>query len=277
MKKAILIIVSIILVALVATTFVACSTATVQGQLRDVWNPYEKYVYSVNDGENSGTYTVEITHTNSGENVQIGTINLENAQKGIIINGKLNIGTTEYTTSCFVQIASGSGFLVPRASYKKQVVDGVTTLELGGQYNGGIYTYSGTENGATKDGSIELLSPYYDNNEIHQLLRGINGLATGFSFSFNVPVTIGESQSVSLTASCTKVETITYGDTATECFVLTLSRATQVAGKSHTLYYSTKPLTVDGRELPYVLVQFIEPTATGEVVYTLESVTTVQP
>ena len=43
MKKAALIIVSILLIALVAVTFVACSTATVQGQLRNVWRPYEKY------------------------------------------------------------------------------------------------------------------------------------------------------------------------------------------------------------------------------------------
>ncbi|MBP3291001.1 MAG: hypothetical protein J6M26_00965, partial [Clostridia bacterium] len=71
MKKAALIIVSILLIALVAVTFVACSTATVQGQLRDVWRPYEKYTYSVNDGTTLGTYVVEVIH-NEDPNVTIG-------------------------------------------------------------------------------------------------------------------------------------------------------------------------------------------------------------
>ena len=271
MKKAALIIVSILLIALVAVTFVACSTATVQGQLRNVWRPYEKYTYSVTDGDTVGTYVVEIIH-NEDKNVTIGTVNLENVSKGIIINGHLNIGGTEYITSCYVQLISGSSYLIPRASYKKQIVDGNVTLELGGTYADGKYNYSGTENGVAKDGSIALASPYYDNNEIHQLLRGVNGLTTGFSFSFNVPVTIGESSSASLSASCSTTETVTHGDNATECYVVSLARSTKVAGKSHKLYYSTKPIKVDGWDLPNVLIQFVEPTADGEIYYTLTSI-----
>ena len=88
----------------------------------------------------------------------------------------------------------------------------------------------------------------------------------------NVPVTIGESSSASLSASCSTRETVTHGDNATECYVVSLARSTKVAGKSHKLYYSTKPIKVDGWDLPNVLVQFVEPTADGEIYYTLTSI-----
>lgn len=271
MKKIALIIITIALVALMAVTFVACSTATVQGQLKDVWRPYERYTYNVTDGTTNGTYVVEVTHSNGG-NVTIGNVNLEGVGKGIIVNGHLSFGDAEYETSCYVQLSSGGNFLVPKASYKKQTVDGVVTLELGGKYGDKNYTYSGTENGEFKEGAISTSSPCYDNNEIHQLLRGVNSMSVGFSFNFNVPVTVGESDLASLSAVCSATENAFYNGAPYECFKVELSRSTKVEGKAHTLYYATNPIDVDGWKLPYVLVQFVEPTATGEMVYTLTDI-----
>lgn len=273
MKKIALIIVTIALVAIMAVTFVACSTATVQGQLKDVWRPYEKYVYTVDDDSKTtnGTYTVEVIHNNE-PNVTIGTVTLEGVGKGIIVNGTLTYDNTVYTTACYVQLSSGGSFLVPKASYRKQVVDGVVTLELGGKYDGANYTYFGTENGNNVEGSIGLKSPYYDNNEFHQLLRGVSSMSTGFSFSFNVPAVVGEANLASLTASVVGSENIIYADNSYECFKVSLSRSTKVQGKAHTLFYTVNPVDVNGWKLPYVLVKFVEPTATGEVTYTLNSI-----
>lgn len=47
MKK---IIVAVLLIAVICTAagvLVACSNATTQGQLENVWQPYERYTYSV--------------------------------------------------------------------------------------------------------------------------------------------------------------------------------------------------------------------------------------
>jgi hypothetical protein len=271
MKKIALVILTIALVAIMAVTFVACSTATVQGQLKNVWRPYEKYTYSVTDGTTTGTYVVEISQHNGG-NVTIGTVNLENAGKGIIVSGKLTFANVQYETSCYVQHSSGGNFLVPKASYRKHVVDGNTTLELVGKYDGSTFTYSGTENGADKNGTIATKNPCYDNNEIHQLLRGVANMSVGFSFSFNVPLIVGESSLASLSVSCSAVENLTYKDTAYECYSVSLIRSTKVQGKSHTLYYTTKPVVIDQWELPYVLIKFVEPTANGEMVYTLTDI-----
>ncbi len=275
MKKAALIIFTIVFVAIMAVSLVACSNATVQGQLKDVWRPYEKYTYSVNDGTNTGTYVVEILRSNGGT-VEVGTKSVENLGKGILINGKLNIADVEYTTACYVQFNSGGAFNVPKASYKKQTVSGNVTLELVATYADNNYNYSGTQNGTEISGTIALSNPYYDSNEFHQVLRGVNSMSTGFSFSFNVPVAIGESSLASLSASCNSTTKVAYGDDNVECFEVLLSRSTKVNGKDQKLYYTTSPMTIDGWPLPYVLMKFVEPTANGEVVYTLTSVSLTQ-
>ncbi len=275
MKKAALIIFTIVFVAIMAVSLVACSNATVQGQLKDVWRPYEKYTYSVNDGTNTGTYVVEILRSNGGT-VEVGTKSVENLGKGILINGKLNIADVEYTTACYVQFNSGGAFNVPKASYKKQTVSGNVTLELVATYADNNYNYSGTQNGTEISGTIALSNPYYDSNEFHQVLRGVNSMSTGFSFSFNVPVAIGESSLASLSASCNSTTKVAYGDDNVECFEVLLSRSTKVNGKDQKLYYTTSPMTIDGWPLPYVLMKFVEPTADGEVVYTLTSVSLTQ-
>ncbi len=272
MKKAVLIMLVIALVAIVSVSFVACSTATVQGQLKDVWRPYEKYTYSVVDGVNeAGTYVVEIIHSNGGT-IQVGANSVDGLTKGILINGKLNIGNVEYITACYVQLISGGSYLVPKASYKKQTVGGEVTLELSATYNDTQYVYSGTENGVSKEGAIEIKAPTYDNNEIHQLLRGVNALATNFSFSFNVPVAIGESTLASITASCSAKASVPYGEGNKDCFEVVLARSTKVNGKNQKLYYAAEAIEIDGWKLPYVLIKFVEPTAEGEVIYLLKDI-----
>lgn len=281
MKKVILIAVSIMLVAVFAVSFVACNNATTQGQLEDVWYAYEQYVYDVNDGTNQGEYTVTIKWFSEGD-VTVGATTLKSPSKGYLVTGKLNIADAEYDTACYFKRVDGNSFLIPAASYRKQNVPSSpsSNLEINGVYDGSTFNYSGTVAGENKQGSIELSSPYYDNNEFHQMLRGVSTMSTSFSFSFKVPVAGVESGAVTLTASCTSTEKITapVKSGEIECYKVSLSRSTKVDGKKQQLYYSVSPLPLDTDgdgtddfKPKKALVKIVEPTADGEVTYILKS------
>ena len=272
MKKSALIILTITLVATMMLTFVGCSSATIQGQLSIGWRPYEKYVYSVAGNDMTGTYTVEIIR-NTASTVTIGDITLTDAKEGYIINGTLEINGETHLSSCYMQSVDGSSFLVPIASYTKHPSEGYN-VTVSGKYEDKKFNYSITEYGAKRNESIALSSPYYDNNQIHQLLRAVNSMGTSLSFSFSVPVAT-ENTLAKLTASCSATESITWGadDTTTVCNKVYLSRQTQVAGASHILYYASKPIKVDGWDLTNVLIGFKEPLGGDEyMVYALESI-----
>lgn len=281
MKKLILVLVSISLVAIFAVSFVACNNATTQGQLEDIWYDYESYVYDVNDGVNTGVYTVTIKWYGEGD-VQVGATNLSSPGKGYLVTGKLEIADTVYDTACFFKRVDGNTFLVPIASYRKQVSASVpeSNLEINGVYDGSVFNYSGVVAGENKQGSIELSSPYYDNNEFHQVLRSVSTMSSSFSFTFKIPVAANEATAVSLTASCASTEKITapIKDGEIECYNVAISRSTKVDGKKQRLYYSTSALELDvdgDGAVDYkpkkVLVKIVEPTSNGEVTYLLRS------
>lgn len=281
MKKVVLVLVSIILVAVFAVSFVACNNATTQGQLEDIWYDYESYVYDVNDGENTGEYTVTIKWYGDGD-VTVGGTVLSSPGKGYLVTGKLEIADVTYDTACFFKRVDGNTFLVPVASYRKQVSASSpeTDLEVNGVYDGASFNYSGIVAGKDVSGNLELSSPYYDNNEFHQVIRSVSTMSTSFSFSFKVPVVASESAAVSLTASCSSTEKITapVKDGEIDCYNVTISRSTKVDGKKQHLYYSTSAVELDtdgNGEVDYkpkkVLVKIVEPTSDGEVVYLLKS------
>ena len=276
MKKISLIILTIVLVATMMLAFTGCATATVQDQLRDIWRPYEKYVYSVvgniGDTTQTGTYTVEIKR-NLASTVTIGDMTVENVSEGYIITSLLEIADTTYETACYMQKSSGASLFVPIATYTKHT-SAEYTDKVAGKYDGKKFNYTITEFGAPREESISLKAPYYDNNQIHQLLRSANTLGVGFSFSFNVPLP-AENELCQLSVSCSVTTDIVWGDaeTQTTCNKVYLSRQTKVNGASHILYYSDKAIKVDGWDLKNVLIRFEEPIGDDEfMTYTLESI-----
>ena len=201
----------------------------------------------------------------------IGDITLEDVKTGYIIKSVLEIGSLTQETACYVQKTSGSSLLVPIASYTKKVGDEYTDV-ISGKYEDKKFNYTITEYGAPRSESISLSTPYYDNNQIHQLLRAVNSLGSGLNFSFNVAVPT-ENAVASLTASCNNTEDITWGDKTTTCNVVQLKRQTQVTGAYHVLYYAKDPITVNTWELKNVLVCFKEPLdGDNFMVYTLTSI-----
>ena len=271
MKKIALIILATILVLSMALTFVGCSKETVQGQLRNIWRPYEKYVYDVTDGETDGTYTVEI-EKNSSSTITLGDMTLENLKEGYIISTTLSFGEDLWESGCYMQTVDGTTFLVPIASYYKRV-GGEYTDKLSATYEGKKYKYTITEYGAPRNGELSLNAPFYDNVQIQQILRAVKSLTTGFTFTFKTPVA-DENTVASLTASCSVTETVVWGDEqSAKCNKVVIARSTQVVGASHTLFYSADPIKVDGWSLVNVLVSFKEPISNEQsMVYTLKSI-----
>lgn len=271
MKKITLITLTIILVATMMLGFVGCATATVQDQLRNIWRPYEKYVYSVIGNGEEGVYTVEIIR-NTEKTVTIGDITLENVGEGYIINNTLEIGGKTHLASCYMQKTNGASLFMPIASYTKRPSGDYETV-VSGKYEGKNFNYTVTEYGAPRDESITLKAPYYDNNQIHQLLRSVNSMST-LNFHFNVPIAT-EKELASLSATYSNNVDITWGadETITKCNEINLSRTTKVGGMSQVLYYSVDPIKVNGWELKNVLVRFKEPLGVDDfMVYTLVSI-----
>ena len=191
-------------------------------------------------------------------------------------------------------------------------LNGKEFFRMDGTYNGSSLAYTLTANGESKSGNIGLNSPYYDNNEFHQSLRGISTFGTSFSFSFNTAVVnASEQTSISLTLSVNGTETVSDlpfpsvskdGDgnevqnqtTALNCYRTTLSRSTTVTGAAQTLYYTVDPVyaaineegtdTLIGTsyddskwQLPHVLVRIVEPYNDADrnpqkVTYTLKEI-----
>lgn len=291
MKKAVLLIAVIAVVSVLSLSLAACNNATVQGQLENVWRPYEKYVYKVTDVDGTvGSYSVVIEEHLKGETVVCGASTLNDVKNGYLVTGELNIGSTKFDTACYFNLIDSSSYLVPVASYRKQTVDSSTTLEINATYDGAKYNYSGSINGEAKSGVIEAKAPFYDNNEFHQVLRGASSMATSFSFNYNVPVVSENEAGVfALTASVSATEDVTVPvkDSAINCYKLNVSRSTKVAGASQTLYYSTEALAVDSNldgvvdakdwKLTRALVKIVEPAKGGNVVYELQTATTNKP
>ncbi|HBW05080.1 MAG TPA: hypothetical protein DEF02_00590 [Clostridiales bacterium] len=284
MKKVILTI-SVMLIALIAClSMMACNnTATTQGQLCNILSDHksEKFVYDVfakddigNKTEGyDGTYTVTLQAYSDGSSISnFGSqdTKLENLSAGILVKGLLTVGAQTYDTGCYFTLINGSSYMVPAYSYRVQKNGETETLRVFGSYDGKKYSYTRTVNGEKSEGTIEAASAtYYDNNEFHQALRTITTFSDSLSFGFSVPlVSATEASSVSLTASVngkTKVTTAftesneKYADNGIECYKTSVSRATEVAGISQTLYYATGDVLINGWAMKHVLVKIEEP------------------
>ena len=132
MKK---IIVAVLLIAVICTAagvLVACSNATTQGQLENVWQPYERYTYSVSykadDGSDaSGTYVNEIRHYDAGATVGLGSVELASVAEGYLVTGTLTAGDRTLFNACYYALSSGGSYLVPSATYRKETAEATTT------------------------------------------------------------------------------------------------------------------------------------------------------
>ena len=284
MKKVILTI-SVMLIAVIAClSMTACNnTATTQGQLRNILSDHnnETFVYDVfakdSDGNKvegyDGTYTVTLKAYSNGSSISdFGSADtkLENLSAGVLVKGLLTVGTQTYDTGCYFNLINGSSYMVPAYSYRVQKDGENETLRVFGSYDGKKYSYTRTVNGEKSEGTVEAGSAtYYDNNEFHQSLRTITTFSDSLSFGFSMPlVSATEASSVSLTAKVngkTKVKTAftesneKYAAEGIECYKTDVSRTTQVAGISQTLYYAEKEVLINGWAMEHVLVKIEEP------------------
>lgn len=262
MKKIVLIFTLIAVIGAVAGVLVACSNATTEQQLENVWQSYEKYTYKVDykdaqGADATGTYVNEIVAYKSGSAVQVGSIQLPSAGAGYLVSGKLTAGDTVIDTACYFELSKGNVYLVPVATYRKETTGDNVTFELSGSYDGSNLNYTGKKaDGSELKGSVSLSSPYYDNAQFHQTLRGVGSqMGSSFSFSFRLAlVTAQEQSAITLTATVTETTTVATGIASgdsvlsLDCYKTKISRSTTISGESQYLYYANAPVkcVVDG-------------------------------
>lgn len=286
MKKLITTISLILLVACVALTLFACSSATTQGQLQNILNDHnhEKFVYDVasftKDANGdytqqsdlySGSYIVTLDAYSQGSSINmINSFDITTDADGILVRGELVVGDVTYKTGCYFNIIGGAYYMLPAYSYRVQLEDENETFKLIGSYEGKEYSYTRYINGEMSQGMVEASGTlYYDNNEFHQALRTISTFSESLTYGFAVPlVSATEATSVSLTAKVSKTTHVKtpfsatladYADTGISCYVTSISRSTEVAGVSQTLYYATKDIAINGWNMKNVLVKIEEP------------------
>lgn len=300
MKKVILSVLIIGLIVSMAFGFAGCAQATTQGQLASVWRPYEQYTYSVVDTTSgvdvAGTYTVVIEEVKSGSSVAVGSSNLNNVKNGFLVSAQLDIASTVIDTEVYFEKMNKNSYLLPKASYREVTVGTETKQKVQGSYTGGKFVYTGLLDGKDNNGEIEVGGVYYDNNEFHQVLRGATTLASGFSFTFTVPVVSAESSAYSVSATCSSTAKVVtefsknypvgsdnkniYAD-GIDCFVVGIERSTKVDGAEQSLFYSKDPVSVNGFKLAKVLTKIVEPNNSGDnkngsVTYTLDSISLIK-
>lgn len=255
MKKLVMILALIAVIGAVAGVLVACSNATTEQQLENVWQSHEKYTYKVeykdaNGADVVGTYVNEITAYKSGSSVQVGSSELTSVGAGYLVTGTLRAGDAAVDTACYFELSKGNVYLVPVATYRKETTGGNVTFELVGSYDGTNLNYTGKNADGDFDGSVSLSSPYYDNAQFHQTLRGVGEQMSGsFSFSFRVAlVTAAEQSSVTVTAAVSETVSVTTGVPSgdsvltLDCYKTRISRSTTISGESQYLYYATAPV-----------------------------------
>lgn len=288
MKKSVLFLICVALICVACLTLTACNNATPQGQLGNYFSKYEKYTYAVHDSKNNinGTYELEIKEYAETKNsvVLSDGFTLENKSAGHLIKSTLNIGSKTYVTACYYTNVSGNSYYLPQGSYKSVTDNGTELYSVKVTYSAGSKStnanYTLTENGKTpKKGSLSLKSPYYDNLEFYTMLRGASTMGTSFSMSYNVAlVAPNEITSATISASCSSTEKVSnlpetvFDGGKADCYKVSISRNTKVAGTSYTVYYAksnVKKLNgVDCRPLVRVMTKIVE----GDVTYTLSGV-----
>lgn len=285
MKKSALVIV-IMLTVVACLSLTACNSSTPQGQLGNYFAPYEKFVYDVahttEEGVISGKYTIEIEQFDGGD-ITVGDVLVKKQPSGHVINTYLDIDGTQIESTCFFVNVSSNSFYVPRSSFRKVTVDGAESYRVQINYTTSGAKYTLTENGESKKtGTLELSSPFYDNNEFYTMLRGASTMGTAFSMSYGVAIVAPNEIAVAtVSASCTSTKTLSapakaFKDGKVSCYKTTISRSTTVAGISYTVYYAASPVTsINGsavRSIVRPIVKIVE----GDVVYTLSDISAVK-
>lgn len=292
MKKAILIALVAAMIAVMGVSLSACNNATTQGQLQNILNDHnhESFEYSVfaqdADGNRvdgyDGTYAVTLDKYVAGSTIEnFGSATLSDVAEGILVKGNLTVGTTEYNTGCYFTLINGSSYMVPAYSFRTVKKDGNVTFSLNATYDGKKFNYNRTIDGVESNGTVDLgkAVTYYDNNEFHQSLRTITTFSESLSFSFAMPVVSDiEASSVTLTArvggKATIKNTFTesradFQDSGISCYKTLVSRSTEVAGLSQTLFYSVNDVTFTGWSMKHVLVRIQEPFKVDGNIYSM--------
>lgn len=287
MKKIFTTISLIILVAVVATTLFACSSATTQGQLQNILNDHkhESFTYTVYSAskdangaytqkteQHSGSYTVTLDAYDSGKELELTSDwTITTPANGILVTGILSVGTTEYETGCYFNLIGGSNYMVPAYSYRVQKEGDSETFKLYGEYSDKNFSYTRYIDGNKSEGTLEVGSGLkYDNNEFHQALRTISTFSDSLTYTFSVPlVSANEAATISISTAVsgrTHVKTpytaahTAYQDNGIECYKTIVSRSTEVSGISQTLYYAVNDITTNsGWGMKHVLVKIEEP------------------
>ena len=275
MKKIILSLFVIAMVAVLGVGLVACNNATPQGQLANILSDHnqETFVYqAVNTKDDTtGVYTVKLRAYDKGSNVQFGSRELTNVSRGICITGKLVFDDTVYEMGCYYNLISGMSYMTPAYSFRNVKVDGKEKFDMQGEYADGKFNcdYTTSESGTLSD-SDKVSGTVFDNNQFQQVLRSVTTFSSGLSLAFTTPIVNAQGvTNANLTASgnsTAKVKDVLYVENdesikedGIDCYVISISRSTQVAGLSQTLYYAVDDVKCDGWGLKHVLVKIIEP------------------
>lgn len=279
MKKIILTLLVISMVAVLGVGLVACNNATPQGQLSDLLSNHnhEVFEYDVQryDVTNEtyaterGTYTVKLDAFKKGP-VELGSRTIENAEQGIRVTGKLVFGTTEYDMGCYYNLVSGTNFMVPAYSYRKISVDGQQTFEMNGKYNGTSFECERTVGDEQISDTLKLSGTVFDNNQFQQVLRSLpSGSFPSINITFSTPIASPSAAgTVTLIARGGSTEYVkceysdsveSLAETGINCYRVSLGRSTEVAGVSHTLFYAVDEVKYNGWGMKNILVKIIEP------------------
>lgn len=292
MKKVILIVMLICMTLAMSVGLTACNNATPQGQLADILKDqkHERFVYDVLNkyDKSTGTYVVTLDAYSEGSNIDnFGSAKLKSVGKGILVKGMLTFGATTYEMGCYYTLVDGASFMVPAYSYRIQKENGKTTFSVQGSYSGNNYNFDRDVNGKKSSGVVNAKgTTVFDNNQFQQVLRSMTTFSTGSSLTFVTPlVSATEDTPVTLTASVSSVENVKTPYTKSveklakdgiSCYAVSVSRSTEVAGMSQTLYYAVDDINYNGWKLKNVLVKIVEPFKVNgeksEMQYTLKSI-----
>ena len=289
MRKVILTIIVAAMIAVVGISLTACNNATPQGQLANILpdHNHEVFVYdALNTMDNStGVYTVNLDAFKNGTEVEFGTRKLENVDAGIRVLGTLVFGDTKYEMGCYYKFVSGTSFMTPAYTFRTVTENGNKTFDMQGAYAGGNFTSERFVDDGSNSDTLKTSGTVFDNNQFQQVLRSVTTFS-GLTLSFTTPIVTNDDAGVaSLTASgssTAKLKDIPYTDAMEQyaeegvpCYVINVSRATDVAGMSHTLYYATDNIKSNGWAMKNILVKIIEPFTENnerfEMQYTLRS------
>lgn len=283
MKKLVFAIITILIICLLGVSLAGCNRATPTQKLLFNSRPWtsevtdETLVYDVvykNGTEDAvrGTMTVTVKSYNS-EKVTVGDWTLDNAvgylttTELVMDNGDNKTSSAFFSTGIEVKYAQAD-----------QTVAGVNS-GYKAEYKDEKCYYTTYENDAEKSGEIKLgefaESPYIDNAILYQVARCIPDSVS--SFTFNVPdVTLGESQSVTVTAARSSTSAIKSADEAGTEYVcyfvsISLNRTFPGSGESLKCAISSTPYpSSDDPRIKNLIVQISE----GDTLYTLKSATT---